>query len=174
MTRVIFCVFTKSYTMVKLWYQNLKLDKTCLPEGYLISVIIICFVYWYGCYHQKVISEPDRVGKDVLVVVCLATFIFLPVSNGLWDFRSVPKDPTLCFKSWHRSYDTFSFISLLTLPVQTNQLLLRTFNSFDFCNFVESLFFVINSIIDSERHRIRHFNSYMHTMALIIEGIWKW
>ena len=32
-------IFTRSYIIVNLWYQNLKLDKTYLPKGYLIFVI---------------------------------------------------------------------------------------------------------------------------------------
>ena len=46
--------------------------------------------------------------------------------------------------SRHPTYNTFSFITLLTLPVQTNQFLLRTFNFFDLSNFVDSVFFIIN------------------------------
>ena len=47
--------------------------------------------------------------------------------------------------------DTFSFITLLTLPFQTNDVLLRTSNFFVFSYFVESLFFIIIDIIDSDR-----------------------
>ena len=47
------------------------------------------------------IFEPDRVRKDVLVVACLATFIFSLVSYGLRDFPTVPIDPQLFFKSWY-------------------------------------------------------------------------
>ena len=32
-------IFTKSYIIVNLWYQHLKLDKTYLPKGYLILEI---------------------------------------------------------------------------------------------------------------------------------------
>ena len=97
------------------------------------------------------IFETDRVKKDVLFVACLASLIFWLISNGLWYFCRVPIDPTLCFKLQLLTYDTFSFITLLTLPVQTNEVLLRTFNFFDFSYFVESLFFIINYIIDSDR-----------------------
>ena len=32
-------IFTKSYIIVKMWYQNLKFDKTYWPKGYLVLVI---------------------------------------------------------------------------------------------------------------------------------------
>ena len=53
----------------------------------------------------KLISEPDRDRKDFLVVACLTFFIFLSVSNGLWDFPSVPIEPKLFCKSWHPTWN---------------------------------------------------------------------
>ena len=36
---IISYIFTKSYNLVKLWYQNLKFDNTYFPKGYLTLVI---------------------------------------------------------------------------------------------------------------------------------------
>ena len=36
---IIIYIFSKSYNLVNLWYQNLKFDNTYLPKGYLILVI---------------------------------------------------------------------------------------------------------------------------------------
>ena len=140
-------IFTKSYTIVNQWHQNLKFDKTYLPKGCLILVIpeivsidhvqyqnpqlysteimlwilrkwklrwlkvekwvlvihiTISNVVWFVMAVTTIlIVEPDKVRKDVLVVSCLATFIFSVVSYGLWDFPTVPIDPQLFFKSWH-------------------------------------------------------------------------
>ena len=32
-------IFTKSYIIVNLWYQNLEFEKTYLPKGYLVLVM---------------------------------------------------------------------------------------------------------------------------------------
>ena len=45
------------------------------------------------------IFEPDRVRRDVLVVSCVATFIFSSASNGFWDFPTVPIAPPHYFSS---------------------------------------------------------------------------
>ena len=36
---IIIYIFTEYFFILKLWYQNLKLDKTYLPKGYFTSVI---------------------------------------------------------------------------------------------------------------------------------------
>ena len=36
---IIIYIFTKSYVIINLWYENLKVDKNYLLEGYLILVI---------------------------------------------------------------------------------------------------------------------------------------
>ena len=36
---IVIYIFTKSYTIINLWYQNLKFDNTYLRKGYLILVI---------------------------------------------------------------------------------------------------------------------------------------
>ena len=46
--------------------------------------IVIALAFWYVVPVTTIlIFEPYRVRKDVLVVACLVTFIFLSVSNGL-------------------------------------------------------------------------------------------
>ena len=58
------------------------------------------FFVCHGCHHNTDVRA-GRVRNIVLVVSCLATFIFSLVSYGLLDFPTVPVDPPLVFKSWH-------------------------------------------------------------------------
>ena len=122
-----------------------------MEKWVLVIHIIISFVF---CFFMAVTTilmfEPDRVRKIVLVVSCIATFIFSVVWHGLWDFPAVPIDPPLFFKSWHPTYNTLSSTTFLTIPVQRN-VLLRSFNFFEFSNFRQSPLFITNYIIDSSR-----------------------
>ena len=71
----------------------------------------------------------------------LCHFQFLVSFKWFVRFRTVLIDPPLFVKSWHLTYKTFSFITFLTLPIQTNDLL-RSLNNFEIGNFMEGLFFI--------------------------------
>ena len=148
-----------------------KLRRLGVEKWVLVIHVIFSLVFWYdGCHHNTDLRAGW--GQKRLFSCSLPShFHILVIFKWFLTFSSYTNRPDIIFQVLAHWIDSLHF-----WPYLSKQMFyfLRSFNFIDASNFMGGPFFIINCIKIVPDHGIRYFNSYMHTMGLIIKGIWKW